>query len=150
MVMDFRAWLVAAALLLDMSAQQPAVLRIKVTIVDADRHAMAVPRHALLISDNPTSAAPQRVVTALDGTAEVRLRPGNYTVESDQPLIFQGKAYEWRQTLDVAQGRVTSLELTADNAQIEAAAAGAPSASSPSSAEWNASALLIACQNSVD
>jgi S1-C subfamily serine protease len=173
MVMGFRALLVAAALLLDSSglstlikgaalrdlvlvqrgratsAQQVTVLRIKVTIVDADRHAMAVPRHALLISDNPTSAAPQRVVTALDGTAEVRLRPGNYTVESDQPLIFQGKAYEWRQTLDVAEGRVTSLELTADNAQIEAASAASPSVSSPSAAEGNASALLIDWQNSV-
>ena len=63
-----------------------------------------MPRHALLISDNPASAPPQRTLTALDGTAEVRLRAGNYTVESDQPLIFQGKAYQWIQTLDIAAG----------------------------------------------
>jgi hypothetical protein len=101
-----------------MTAQPVGVLRIKVTIVGADHHTMPVPRHALLISDNPTSAAPQRAVTSLDGTAEVRLRPGNYTVESDQPLIFQGNAYEWRQTLDIAPGSHL-LELTADNAAIE-------------------------------
>ena len=77
-----------------------------------------MPRHALLISDNPASAAPRRIVTALDGTADVRLRPGNYTVESDQPVAFQGKAYQWTQTLDIAAGRDAVLELTADNAEV--------------------------------
>jgi S1-C subfamily serine protease len=151
MSMGFRAGLVAAALLLDIAAQQQSgVLHIKVTVIDADHHARPVPRHALLISDNPATAGPHRAVTALDGTAEVRLRPGNYTVESDQPLIFQGNAYQWVQTLDIAPGRTTSLELTADNAQVEAAAAGRSSAaSSPASAEANSSALLIDWQNSV-
>src|SRR6266540_3608065 len=105
--MGFRAFLFAAAVLLDMAAQPLGVLRIKVTIVDADRHARAVPRHALLISENPSTAAPRRVMTALDGTAELRVRPGNYTVESDEPLIFQGKSYEWAQTVDVPAGRDT-------------------------------------------
>jgi S1-C subfamily serine protease len=141
--MFFRASLVAAVLLLQ-AATPPAVvvLRIKVTIVDADGRARPVPRHALLISENPTSNTPQRVVTALDGTAEARLRPGNYTVESDEPLNFQGKAYEWRQTLDVVPGRPASLELTAGNAQIEAAASSSPSAS-------GASGLLLDWANSV-
>ena len=80
---------------------------------------MPVPRHALLISDNPTSAPPRRIVTTLDGTADVRLRPGNYTVESDEPLAFQGKAYQWRHTLDIAAGRDATLELTAANADVE-------------------------------
>ena len=142
-VIVFRACLVAAALILQ-AAAQPAVviLRIHVTIVDADGHARPVPRHALLISENPASNAPQRVVTALDGTADARLRPGNYTVESDEPLIFHGKAYEWRQTLDVAPGRPASLELTAGNATIEPAASSAPS-------ESGASGLLLDWANSV-
>ena len=80
---------------------------------------MPVPRHALLISDDPTSAPPRRIVTTLDGTADVRLRPGNYTVESDEPLAFQGKAYQWRHTLDIAAGRDATLELTAANADVE-------------------------------
>jgi S1-C subfamily serine protease len=133
--------LVAAVLFLQ-AATQPAVvaLRIKVTIVDAGRP-RPVPRHALLISENPSSNAPQRVVTALDGVAEARLRPGNYTVESDEPLTFQGKAYEWRQTLDVGPGRTTLLELTAENAQIDAA--------SPSPSASGASGLLLDWANSV-
>ena len=77
-------------------------------------------RHALLISDNPATAPPRRIVTALDGTADVRLRPGNYTVESDQPVAFQGKAYQWTQIVDIAAGRDTVLELTADNAEVGA------------------------------
>ena len=101
------------------AAQALSVLHIKVVLVDAERKATPVPRHALLISDNPASAAPRRIVTALDGTADVRLRPGNYTVESDRPVAFQGKAYQWTQMVDIAAGRDAVLELTADNAEVE-------------------------------
>ena len=147
--MGFRAAVLAAALLLELSAQSLGSLRIKVTIVDADGRARPVPRHALLISENPSSAAPRRVVTAVDGTAEVNLRPANYTVESDEPLIFQGKAYQWTQTLDVAAGRATPIEFTAENAQVEAASAVSPALSTPTAASGNASALLLDWQNSV-
>src|SRR5216117_1173702 len=96
------------------SAQTLSVLHIKVVVVDADGKMTPVPRHALLISDNPATAPPRRIVTALDGTADVRLRPGNYTVESDQPVAFHGKTYQWTQMVDVAAGRDAVLELTAD------------------------------------
>jgi S1-C subfamily serine protease len=147
--MGFRAAVLAAALLLDLTAQPLGVVRIKVTIVDADGIARPVPRHALLISENPSSSAPRRVITTLDGTAEISLRPANYTIESDEPLIFQGKAYQWAQTLDVAAGRTTPLEFNAGNAQVEAAAAVAPAVSSPSGSAANASALLLDWQASV-
>jgi S1-C subfamily serine protease len=132
--------------LLATAAQQPALLRIKVTVADADGHARPVPRHALLISDNPVSAAPQRVVTNIDGIAEARLKPGNYTVESDEPLIFQGKTYNWTQTLDVAAGRDTLLEMTAENAEV-----GTPIDIGPGAAPaaGSASALLIDLQDSI-
>lgn len=131
------------------TAQQTGVLRIKVTIADADQQPRPVPRHALLISVNPTSAAPERAVTALDGTAQVHLRPGNYTVESEQALIFQGKSYEWAGTIDVRAGESASLELTAANAHVEAAPAQRSPASSAASAPGSASALLLDWQNSV-
>jgi hypothetical protein len=114
--------LVAAAIVLVVSiapaAQTPGVLHIKVGLPDAERKITPVPRHALLISDNPATSSPRRVVTGIDGTVDVRLRPGNYTVESDQPVAFLGKAYQWTQTLDVRAGRETVLELTAANAEI--------------------------------
>jgi hypothetical protein len=114
----FRAFLLASLVLsLPQAANQPTgVLHIKVVLTDAP-----VPRHVLLVSDNPTSAPPRRVVTALDGTAEVTLRPGNYTVESDHPVAFQGKSYEWTQAIDVIAGRTTVLELTIGNAEVGAA-----------------------------
>lgn len=122
--------------------QELTVLHIKVALIDAEQKATPVPRHALLVSENPASAAPRRIVTALDGTADVRLRPGNYTVESDRPFTFQGKAYQWTKTIEVAAGREAVLELTADNAEIE-------SVSSASTSEADPSALLIQWQDSV-
>jgi S1-C subfamily serine protease len=116
--------------------QELSVLHIKIVVVDTERKATPVPRHALLVSDNPASALPRQIVTALDGTADVRLRPGNYTVESDRPVVFQGKAYQWTQTVDIVAGRDAVLELTADNAEVEpaasATASGAPLEADPS------------------
>ncbi len=103
------------------AANQPlSVLHIKIVLVDPDGKDTPVPRHPLLISDNPASAAPRRIVTALDGTADVQLRPGSYTVESDKPVAFHGKAYRWTQILTVRAGRESTLELTAKNAEVEA------------------------------
>jgi S1-C subfamily serine protease len=105
------------------SGQELSVLHIKIVVVDAEQKATPVPRHALLVSDNPPSATPRRIVTAVDGTVDVRLRPGNYTVESDRPVAFHGKAYQWTQMVDIVAGRDGVLELTADNAEVETVAA---------------------------
>lgn len=112
------------------SAQTTGVLHIKVTLADAAGTVSPVPRYALLISDNPASAAPRLITTTLDGTADVRLRPGSYTIESDRPVLFQGKAYQWTQTIDLLAGRDNVLELTLGNADIvsspETAGGGTP------------------------
>jgi S1-C subfamily serine protease len=100
------------------TGQAPGVLRLKVVLVDADGRATPAPRYALLVSDNPATASPRRIITALDGAAEVKLRPGNYTVESDKPLAFRGRTYLWTQTVDIVAGRDTILELTAANAEV--------------------------------
>src|SRR5262249_14253752 len=121
-----RATLLSALILLAPCAgggQTLSVLHIKVQLVDTDGKTTPVPRHALLISDNPSTSAPRRVVTTVEGTADVRLRPGNYTVESDQPVVFHGKAYQWTKTLDIVAGRDAVLELTAANADSEVAGA---------------------------
>jgi S1-C subfamily serine protease len=121
------------------TGQERGALRLTVTLVDAERVVTPVPRHALLISDNPPTTDPRRILTALDGTATVMLRPGHYTVESDRPVSFQGKAYEWRRYVDIVAGREATLELTADNALAAdpadlvpaTATATAPGASDP-------------------
>jgi len=127
--------------------QALSVLHLKVVLVDADRKATPVPRHVLLISDNPASAPPRQIITAPDGTADVRLRPGNYTVESDRPVAFQGKAYQWTQMVDIAAGRDAVLELTADNAEVEAVSSATATSSPP--LEADPSFLLTQWQDSV-
>jgi hypothetical protein len=81
--------------------QTPSVLHIKIVLPDADGKATPVPRHALLISDNPATPAPRRVVTAQDGTADVRLVPGN--PRSTGPSIARA-GQQWTQ-IDIAAGR---------------------------------------------
>jgi S1-C subfamily serine protease len=134
------------------SSQPLSVLHIKVVLVDSQQQAAPVARHALLISDNPTSAPPRRTVTGLDGTAAVRLPPGSYTVESDQPVAFQGKAYQWIQTVEIAAGREATLELTVDNAEVEAVSAATSTSTTSASApplETDPSFLLRQWRDSV-
>jgi S1-C subfamily serine protease len=127
--------------------QAASVLHIKIVLSDAERKVTPLPRHALLISDNPTSAPPRRIVTALDGTADVRLPPGNYTVESDRPVTFAGKIYQWTQMVDIVAGRDAVLELTSDNADVDPVSSATTPGDPP--AKVDGSSLLIQWQDSV-
>src|SRR5688572_19248645 len=124
------------------SAQALGTLRITVTLTDSTGTRAPVPRHALLISEEPPSTAPRRIRTTLTGTAEVSLLPGRYAIESDQPVAFEGKTYEWSQRIDIVAGRDLALGLTAANASIDtgtiAAASAARSPTYPSllAAQW--------------
>jgi S1-C subfamily serine protease len=131
------------------ATQDLAVLRVKVVLANAGGTPTAVPRHTLLISANPASATPRQIVTGLDGTAEIRLRPGNYTVESDRAVRFEGNTYEWIQIVDVVAGRDTVLELTSSNAEpgpdVAANTATKPGDSDPSFLlnEWQDSVVAL-------
>jgi S1-C subfamily serine protease len=142
--------IVSSVLAFPAYGQTLSVLRIKIVLLDAGQQMRPVPGHALLISDNPTSAPPRRVVTGPDGTVEVKLRPGNYTVESDRPVSLDGKAYGWTQLVDIAAGRDAVLELNAANAEIGAITAGADAKTPPPdtdpaflSNQWQGSVVAI-------
>ena len=128
------------------SGQGLGVLHVKVTLRDAARASTPIPRHALLISDNPSTSAPRRIVTAADGTAQARLPPGNYTVESDEPVAFNGKGYQWTRTVDITAGGDVVLELNADNAAVGAAPAASASGAAT---EPDPSLMLLQWQDSV-
>lgn len=146
------AGLMAAASLAAASAEAGAqpptgVLHVTVRVGPAGGAATAGGRHVLLVSDNPPSRSPWRIVTAPDGTGKVTLPQGNYTVESDAPLIFDGRTYEWRQIIDVPAGGTPLLELTAANAEVGEAritldTPGAPQKTDP----WE---LLVRWQDSL-
>jgi hypothetical protein len=108
--------------------QATSTLHITVTLADATGRITPVARHALLISQEPPTAAPRRTLTTLAGTADVSLRPGSYAVESDQPVAFEGKTYEWSQRIEIVAGRDATLALTAANASIDSGATPAGSA----------------------
>jgi hypothetical protein len=154
MILMRGGFLVLAALLTVASpapaGQDASVLHIKVVLTDADRKPMPVPGHALLISHNPATAEPQRVLTRRDGSADVPLGPGSYTVESDTPVVFNGKAYGWTQIVNIAPGHDAVLELTADNAEITSVTPGTtPAAASLETddsllaARWQAGVLTL-------
>lgn len=132
--------IVLLALPLTAASQETGVLRISVVLADAAGTATPLPRVLLLVSDNPASGEPRRLRTTGDGVVEVKLPPGNYTVESDRPIAFAGKAYLWMQTVDVAAGRDTVLQLTAGNAEIGPITADAATVSS---APVNADAATV-------
>jgi S1-C subfamily serine protease len=132
-------------------AQPLSVLHIKVALVNGEQQVTPVPRHVLLISDNPPSTAPRRVVTALDGTIDVRLRPGSYIVESDVPVTLMGLAYNWMQAVDVTAGGDARLELNAGNAIVEPVSSATTASATTSGApeEADSSAALMQWQDSV-
>ena len=147
-----RALLVATLLVINSPAASPQALptlHITVTLADATGKITSVARHALLISEEPPSTAPRRIFTTLTGTADVSLRPGRYVVESDQPVAFDGKRYEWSQRVDIVAGRDATLELTADNASVDtgtaAATSATPSDTDPSflASQWQESVVAL-------
>jgi hypothetical protein len=129
------------------AAQEGTVLRISVVLTDADGNAMPIPRAQLLISDNPATREPRRVRTGADGTLEIRLPAGSYTVESDTPVALGGRYFTWTQTLDVPAGRDTLLALTAANADL-ATAADAP-AGNPAATSADGAAILNKWRGSI-
>jgi S1-C subfamily serine protease len=131
------------------SAQALTTLHITVTLIDATGRMTPVARHALLISEEPPTTAPRRILTTLAGTVDVALRPGRYAVESDQPVAFQGRSYEWAQRVDIVAGRDATLALTADNASVgtpaSASNSATPSDTDPSflASQWQQSVVAL-------
>ena len=128
------------------SAQALSKLHITVTFADATGRITPVASHALLISDEPPSAPPRRIFTTPAGTADVSLTPGRYAVESDRPVLFEGKRYEWSRRVDIVAGRDATLALTADNASVDA---GTAAETSPTPSGTDPSVLASQWQESV-
>lgn len=99
-------------------AQATGGLHISVRVDDGGGQALPVPRYRLQISDNPASGPPRRVITSLEGLIDVRLAPGNYTVESERPVVIGGRSYRWTVVVDVVAGRDADLVLSNQNAEV--------------------------------
>lgn len=131
-----------------MAAAQPTgVLQVRV-LLESDGQPRPWPRHALLVSDEPPSRPPWRVVSAADGTARLTLPAGAYVIESEAPLVFQGRTFEWRQTFEIVAGQEQRLELTAATAEIAMPTAPPPGSgeAAPKTDAWD---LLVTWERSV-
>jgi hypothetical protein len=129
--------------------QELGVLRVTIALADSTERATPVARYALLVSDNPASAAPRRILTGLDGSVEIRLRPGSYMVESDRPFVFESKAYEWTEVIEIAAGRETVVELGPKNARVASVGPEADGAARTAPEELDPSAIISQWQDSV-
>src|SRR6185369_7935053 len=80
-----------------------------------------------LVFKKLNNASPEMVIsvirakTTADGSVSLSLTPGDYIVESEKPLIVNGKSYEWSVKLKVESGSTASLELDNEDATITAA-----------------------------
>jgi len=138
--------LTVLALAATLTAQGTGVLRIRVALADSTGALTPIPRVLLLVSDNPATSEPRRVRTTADGTIELKLPTGSYTIESDQPLSFGGVAYTWTETIDVVAGREVVLDLNAKNAAVDTAGGGTNAVSADSAvllSKWQDSVVEI-------
>src|SRR6266540_6128746 len=101
------------------AAQSQQLLRVKILLIDSDLNVKPVPKHVLFVTPRPTPGEPRRLVMGMDGSAETSLAPGDYVIESEKPVEFQGKSYRWAQSFTMKAGIDSVLELSVDNATIE-------------------------------
>jgi S1-C subfamily serine protease len=106
------------------ASQDTGVLRIRVALDDGAGGVIPMPRVMLLVSDNPSTSEPRRVRTLADGTIELKLKAGSYTVESDQPVSLAGRLFAWTQMIDVVAGKDITLDLGSANANGDADTSG--------------------------
>ena len=96
---------------------------IKVTLKADDQAAAPVQNFGLVVKKLNDSSA-ETVVSAIpikttaDGSVSLSLIPGDYVVESERPLIINGKSYEWSVKLRAESGSAVLLELNNDTATI--------------------------------
>jgi S1-C subfamily serine protease len=103
---------------ISLQSQTPPVhVKIHAVLVDKDLNQKPVPFLAVTFHDSNDSPE-SHAKTGLDGTAQIELAPGHYTLFTDKPIELGGKRYFWNFEVDV-KGSEHSIDLTNDNARIE-------------------------------
>ena len=127
------------------AAQSQQLLRVKILLIDSDLNVKPVPKHVLFVTPRPTPGEPRRLVMGMDGSAETSLAPGDYVIESEKPVEFQGKSYRWAQSFTMKAGIDSVLELSVDNATIESNAPKVPTAADLPSLfrDWQDSVVTV-------
>src|SRR5437899_276393 len=110
---------------------QPNLVRVRVRVILVDQELSQKPVPFFLVSLKSGGKAAE-VKTSLEGTAEVQLPPGRYTVSSPKPAELSGKRFYWNLQVTLSSGE-QNIDLTNENAKVEETAAPA----SPAKAATN-------------
>ncbi len=129
-------------------AQSPQVrLKIRVVIVDKDLNQKPVPFLVVKFA-NSAGGTDTEAKTGLDGSAQIALAAGHYTLSTPKPAELAGKRYTWNLPEDVA-GAEQEIDLTNDNAKAEDAPAPSGSPTEGSSSSGDLTVLFDKYKNSV-
>lgn len=92
-------------------------LSANVILVADDLSLRPVPRSVFVIRSAETGAEVERVTTSFSGQIETTLNAGEYLLESEAPVSFEGVEYTWSVAFSISGGVQRSLDLSNDNAQ---------------------------------
>jgi len=70
-------------------------LEVFVALVDSDLQVKPVPKMSLEVVSSDTGQV-FRGSTGFDGVLKLQLPPGVYSVQSVEPIAFEGKKYSWK------------------------------------------------------
>lgn len=104
-------------------------VHVRVILVDSELNQKPVPFLSVTLKGAATSSV---VKTQLDGSAEVTLPAGAYTVSTAKPVDFDGRHYSWSLRVTLT-GAAQTIDLSNENATAEDNAAAAPPRSSGAS-----------------
>ena len=104
------------------SQTHPVKVHIHVILVDSELNQKPVPFLAVTLKGTATSS---EVKTRLDGTAEITLPAGAYSVTTAKPIDLDGKRYSWSVRLTLT-GEEKTIDLTNENAKAEDSATAVP------------------------
>jgi hypothetical protein len=120
-------------------------VHLRVVLVDRELNQKPVPFLLVSIRNGAKSA---EVKTGLDGSAEIKLPPGNYTVTTPKPTELGGQSFSWNVAVKLG-GLDQNVDLTNDNARSEDISASTAKPASSSGREGDLAELFRRLKNSV-
>ena len=104
----------------DVSAQGEVIVR--AALVSRDLTVKPIPKRKFVVQSREVPATLREITTDFGGGARATLSPGAYVLRALNPVEFEDSRYTWEVGFSVTAGSVVELELSNDNAQIEAIA----------------------------
>jgi len=122
-------------------------VKVHVRAVLVDRELNQKPVPFLLVSLR-SGGKSSEVKTGLDGTAEIQLPRGKYTIATPKPTELGGQRFSWNMTVELSGGE-QNVDLTNDNAKSEDISPSTARAASSNGREGDLAGLFKRLKNCV-